>query len=490
MRVRLVVVALLAFAVMLCVQAPAMGIHRSVVVTRGKAWLVDAVPYSQSRYHDSYRTDCSGFVSMCWALTTSSGAPLSLSTRTLPTTIGIASAIATASLLPGDIEVWPGHHTFLFVAWTDLAHTAMVSLEEGGSATGTICRVRSTAGLAAGYRPYRRKGIESDPPYAARLEMVEQKAKLPILPDRYSSAVRASAAAFTSASSVVIASADDWKNAVTAPALAGTVRGPVLFVSRDAIPASVVGEIRRLASRNAYIVGPSSVVSTRTANALAGLGLRVERVSGPDAIANSAAVAARTIQIIGKNGAGQRLWDGTLILADAADRVDIQSAASLSARKRWPLLLTTGQTLATDTRTAIDKIKPTCIVVLGGPSVVSTSTFTALKARVTTVYRLGGPTRYDTAFRIAERAVALGATWSRVGLVPEGDLVDALAGSVAQARLGTFALSTPRRSLSARVAGVIKSHRASTGKVRIFGNESAIDYRVRHAVFDVLNASP
>ena len=35
------------------------------------------VPYSQTRYYAGYRTDCSGFVSMCWAL------PSSYNTRTL-----------------------------------------------------------------------------------------------------------------------------------------------------------------------------------------------------------------------------------------------------------------------------------------------------------------------------------------------------------------------------------------------------------------------
>ena len=490
MRARIFIAAILTAAAILCAQAPAMAIHRSVVVTRGKAWLVDHVPYSQSRYHESYRTDCSGFVSMCWGLTTRDGSALSLSTRTLPTTKGIASLIATSALLPGDIMVDPGHHAFLFVGWTDSTHASMITLEEGGSATGTLSRVRTTKALSPGYRPYRRIGVESDPRYTDYLTLVEKTAKLPGLPDRYSAAVRASGVAFpTTAVAVVIASADDWKTAVTAPALAGTVKGPLLFVTKGTIPSVVAAEIKRLKPRSAYIIGSSSVISTATLNAVHALGPWCERVGAASPIGSSNAVMRRNVQLMGKNTAGRRLWDGTLMLASSSDLADLQSAASLSARKRWPMLLTNGPGLSAETLTAIRDINPATVIVIGGPGVVSDAAVKAVKTRVKTVFRLSGATRYDTALRLAERTVTTGASWANVGLIPEGDLVDTMAGSVASARLGTFALATPRRSLSSRVAGVLALHGKSAGHVRVFGSESAIDYRVRQAAWDAVHGS-
>ncbi len=41
-------------------------VARSTAVNRGLAWVSAHVPYSQSGTHDGYRTDCSGFASMCW----------------------------------------------------------------------------------------------------------------------------------------------------------------------------------------------------------------------------------------------------------------------------------------------------------------------------------------------------------------------------------------------------------------------------------------
>lgn len=36
------------------------------VITNAKTWLNPPVPYSQTAYHNGYRTDCSGYVSMAW----------------------------------------------------------------------------------------------------------------------------------------------------------------------------------------------------------------------------------------------------------------------------------------------------------------------------------------------------------------------------------------------------------------------------------------
>ena len=41
-------------------------IARTTILSRGQDWVDKHVPYSQTGTHDGYRTDCSGFVSMCW----------------------------------------------------------------------------------------------------------------------------------------------------------------------------------------------------------------------------------------------------------------------------------------------------------------------------------------------------------------------------------------------------------------------------------------
>jgi len=115
-------------------------ISRSEIISRGEFWVSRHIPYSQSAtYPDPegtpYRTDCSGFVSMCLHITpTGLGA---LNTVSLPE---VANRITWDELQPGDLvgTLGPGTggnagHVTLFHSWVDAAtKTAYNSLECNG----------------------------------------------------------------------------------------------------------------------------------------------------------------------------------------------------------------------------------------------------------------------------------------------------------------------------------------------------------------------
>src|SRR5512142_2177506 len=95
-------------------------IKRSDVIKRAADWNKRNVQYSQTAYawdlnHGKrYRTDCSGFVSMSWALTSS---------RTTQTLGGVATKIAWKNLKPGDMVLRKSHHVELFDKWANSSHT-------------------------------------------------------------------------------------------------------------------------------------------------------------------------------------------------------------------------------------------------------------------------------------------------------------------------------------------------------------------------------
>lgn len=91
------------------------SIERNEILTRGKSWLDEKVPYSQSATHTNkfgtYRTDCSGYVSMAWGLKSS------LTTHTLP---GASTEVSSDDLQPGDALIKNSdgtNHAALFVRW-------------------------------------------------------------------------------------------------------------------------------------------------------------------------------------------------------------------------------------------------------------------------------------------------------------------------------------------------------------------------------------
>ena len=51
----------------------ASSITRDQIMQRAQVWVDEKVPYSQSATTNGYRQDCSGYVSYCWASSTSGG---------------------------------------------------------------------------------------------------------------------------------------------------------------------------------------------------------------------------------------------------------------------------------------------------------------------------------------------------------------------------------------------------------------------------------
>ncbi|NUP53677.1 MAG: hypothetical protein HOW97_41105, partial [Catenulispora sp.] len=100
-----------------------LGRFRRQILARAEHWVAQRVPYNQGYWHEGYRTDCSGFVSMCWGLRDS------MVTSTMPQ---IAHQIPKEDLRAGDVllntDVATGH-VILFDRWADYAHNSYVGFE-------------------------------------------------------------------------------------------------------------------------------------------------------------------------------------------------------------------------------------------------------------------------------------------------------------------------------------------------------------------------
>jgi hypothetical protein len=138
-------VALLVLALTVLAPASALAITRDAVFTRAQSWVDRPVPYSRVKHHLGYRTDCSGYVSMCWATGTS------WSTSSFHS---VTHRITTSQLKPGDALLKKGYHIRLFQGWTDATHTSYVAYE--ANTIVAVVRVHAIADdLKAGYVPVR-----------------------------------------------------------------------------------------------------------------------------------------------------------------------------------------------------------------------------------------------------------------------------------------------------------------------------------------------
>lgn len=144
--VRLTLVIASAIAFCLAGATTASAITRAEVLSRAQVRVDRPVPYSQAKYYAGYRTDCSGYVSMCWAT------GMSYSTRSFYL---VTHPIRSADLRPGDAMLKKGYHIRLFYGWYDAAKTQYVAYE---SSSGKIAGVRIHSfaeDIASGYVPVR-----------------------------------------------------------------------------------------------------------------------------------------------------------------------------------------------------------------------------------------------------------------------------------------------------------------------------------------------
>ncbi|TDB37967.1 MAG: cell wall-binding repeat-containing protein [Actinobacteria bacterium] len=465
------------------------AMSRSLVMARAQRWVDLAIPYSQTTYRDldgkvvsygsGYRTDCSGFVSMAWN-TFKPG----YSTRTLNQT---ATRITKEALQPGDALVAYNYHAVIFGGWANPERTKfyeyqMGSVVDTATGDGTGMRIETYPGPSpkdSPYIPYRLNGITENIDYSGSIEPIEGA-------DRYKTAVAASRSAFTtgSAGTVVIASGENWPDALGASALAGAVGGPVLLTKPDALPAAVAAEIARLGAREAIVVGGEPAVSAsvfRQLDALASVS--ATRVAGTDRYATSARIAEETVRRAGLRSRG---YTGTVFVTTGANFPDALAASPLAAKSVWPIVLTRpGDGLSQDASASIAKIRANRALVLGSASAVSTSTKADLVGMLgeDRVVRLAGYSRYDTGFEIAKYGLAnCGLTINGTAIATGANFPDALAGGVMAARHNTVLMLTPPGWLSANVADLLVQNAASAGKPRVLGGPTVLKPIVREAI--------
>jgi putative cell wall-binding protein len=488
----------------------ALAISRDLVLSRGNVWAnhvqsVDpktgkktyGVPYSQSRWalengtllptatanpsSKGYRTDCSGFVSMCWNLRDSSGNPYSTTTADM----GAKGSkkyfeITKAQLQPGDAILkstdWgaPVGHVILFCGWTDSSQKSYWALEQTSSSShnGTIYHTRPWGEQY--YRPYR---------YSCLEDMYSDVEESVSAPDAYRAAAAASASTFKgTGGTVVIANGCQQGDQVVAASLAGAVHGPVLLTATASLPASTTAELVRLKPKLVYILGPTTSISSAVQSQIASICPSISRIVGKNSFV-IAANALSTILAEGKARSGKAA--DTVYVASADEYAEALAIAPVAARTNRPVLFVHSKSVPDIDITKLKATRVRKVIVLGTKKSISTAIETAFKSKAKCkVSRICGGDVYKTAVAIVNHAIDLkiGFGYSRLGLASPASCTDALASASANGQTGSLVLLTPTKSLDVGPKRVFVAHRTVVGKARVFGGSSAVSAAARKAL--------
>jgi putative cell wall-binding protein len=245
--------------------------------------------------------------------------------------------------------------------------------------------------------------------------------------DRFTTAAKISARYFAPGAPVAyVATGRSFPDALSAGAAAAKLGGPVLLVDQYAIPGAVRNELERLRPARIVVVGGSAVVSDSVLAALrAYTNGGVSRQAGADRYATAAAVSAAAFP------ADSAL---TVHLANGLGFADAVSGVPAAAVRGGPMLLAARTALPQATITALRRLDPTRVVLLGGEAVLAGS--------------LGSAVRAATA-------------WAKVG--PHQFIVDGLALQTVPADMLAFNGSTIIAPYGTRDANGVFKYRHSDG---------------------------
>lgn len=300
--------------------------------------------------------------------------------------------------------------------------------------------------------------------------------------NRYSTAVAISQQGFPTGSNyVIVASGEVYADALAGVPLAEAYKAPLLLVSKNAVPAEVTAEVKRLAAENVIVLGGENTITKATAAALkAGKVTSVTRISGDNRYAVAQNIA---IKLKAKRGKSALAF-----VVSGENFPDALSVSAVAAAKGAPILLTRANGLPLETSAALKTCGTTQAIVVGG----TTSVSDAVVAALPNATRIGGATRYDAAANVALLGLQGGAgvpaslRTDRVVVASGEVFADALAGGALAARMRCPIMLTSGSKLSASTAGVLDARARRVLDYYFLGGERTLTPAVATSVTDVL----
>jgi putative cell wall-binding protein len=213
-------------------------------------------------------------------------------------------------------------------------------------------------------------------------------------PNRYATAAEVSKVRFPAPGAnfaeVFVATGANFPDALSAGPAANLVGAPILLVSKDTIPAETQTELTRLGPAKITIVGGTSQVSTAVETQLHAYAATVERIAGTNRYDTAEQVSLRFA-----------VNRPAVFIASGTGFPDALSAGPAASLLNVPILLTERDVLPNDTKTALTRLDPATIYVVGGTGVVSDAVKAALVpytdgGTAGDVIRLSGADRFAT----------------------------------------------------------------------------------------------
>ena len=264
----------------------------------------------------------------------------------------------------------------------------------------------------------------------------------------------------------IVASGDNYPDALAASGLAGVTNAPIILTGKSALSSQAANQLRQLAPSRIIAVGGSAAVSDNVLHALHAYAQSVNRVSGATRIDTSFALY--------QNGSG---WGSTAIVATSTNYADALSVSSYAYEAKAPVFLCDpANGLTRKQKTALKSFAK--VLVVGGENAVPSRYVSGLPG----VVRKSGNTRYETSAEIArwtmEHGLGMnGAVYTTGANFPDALAAGPLSGKSRSTTLLVENAKSPAIALSA-------NYRDKVNRAYVVGGTNAVSLAAANAIAD------
>ena len=199
--------------------------------------------------------------------------------------------------------------------------------------------------------------------------------------DRYETSVLLSKSRWNSTTdNVVLATGEDFPDALCAGPLAAKLNAPILLTKQNLLNSCTKNEITRLNPKNVYIIGQPDTISLDVENEINNMNINTIRVAGKDRYETSLKIAnlmgnCNTIFVVG----GQNFPDAI-------------SIAAIAAKQCAPIILTNKDNISQEFTDYLSNNHINQSYVIGGQATVSNNVIN----QIPNCARIAGKDRYET----------------------------------------------------------------------------------------------
>lgn len=283
-------------------------------------------------------------------------------------------------------------------------------------------------------------------------------------PSRYETSVEISKFGDSNSDYVVLATGEDFPDALCAAPLATKYEAPILLTYKSSLPEVVENEIDRLKPNEVFLVGGTGVISHNIKTVLQNKGIKVTRISGANRYETSLEVAKYV------NSSKQEVF-----VVTGENYPDALSIAAYAGNKQIPILLTDKNKLTDKINNYITSKGITKTYVIGGTGVVSNNVLSSLP----NAERIFGSNRYETNYEVlATFPFFYGETYFATG----ESFADALSGA---ALAGAFnnPIILASDSMPYNIVNLLRENKDMMKMKKILGGTGAVSDSIINRIF-------